>query len=145
MKKNDDLIDIATRAGNFGVFKMVLYAGGLKDSLKEKGPYTIFAPTDEAFAKVPAAKLDALLMPENKETLQLMLRNHIVPGKLMASELMRLDHTKTAKGEELKIESRAGLWVNEAKIISPDLEASNGVLHGIDTVLLPQTQVAKAG
>ncbi len=144
MKTNDDLIEIATMAGNFEVFKMALVAGGLKDSLKGKGPYTIFAPTDQAFAKVPTAKLDALLMPENKETLQLLLRNHIVPGKLMSTELMRLDQTRTIKGEELKIESRAGLWVNEARVISPDLEASNGVLHGIDTVLLPQTQVAEA-
>lgn len=144
MKESYDIIETATRTGNFQALTTALLAAGLKDSLKGKGPYTIFAPTDQAFAKMPAAKLDALLSPENKETLQLLLRNHIVPGKLMARELMRLDKTKTVKGEELKIESRADLWVNEARVISPDLEASNGVLHGIDTVLMPQTQVARA-
>jgi uncharacterized surface protein with fasciclin (FAS1) repeats len=75
----------------------------------------------------------------------LLLRNDIVPGKLAASELKILDHTRTAKGEDLKIESRAGLWINEARVVAPDLEASNGVLHGIDTVLMPKSYGATAG
>lgn len=90
-------------------------------------------------------KLDDLLKPENKERLKTLLRNHIVPGKLTVNELKTLNQTKSKKGEELKIESRAGLWINEAKVVSPDLEASNGVLHGIDTVLLTETKVATAG
>ena len=109
------------------------------------GPYTIFAPTDQAFAKIPTNKMDDLLKPENRERLQLLLRNHIVPGKLTVSELKTLDKTKTAQGQELKIEFGAGLWINEAKVVSPDLEASNGVLHGIDTVLMPQSYEAAAG
>jgi len=139
MKQNHDIIETARKVGDFQVFTGAVVEAGLEQALKEMGPYTIFAPTDQAFAKVPKDKLDDLLRPENKERLQLLLRNHIVPGKLTASELKTLDKTETAKGEELKIESRAGLWVNEARIISPDLEASNGVLHGIDTVLMPQS------
>ena len=144
MKQNHDIIETARKVGDFQVFTGAVVEAGLEQALKEMGPYTIFAPTDQAFAKVPKDKLDDLLRPENKERLQLLLRNHIVLGKLTASELKALDKTETAKGEELKIESRAGLWVNEAKVISPDLEASNGVLHGIDTVLMPQSYGAAA-
>ncbi len=107
----------ATRAGNFRVFTRALAEAGLKESLQEKGPYTIFAPTDQAFAKVPKAKLDDLLKPENKETLQLLLRNHIVLGKLMASELMRLDKTKTARGEDANISSTKTMNPAQSKII----------------------------
>lgn len=118
---------------------------GLEEALKDMGPYTVFAPTDQAFAKIPGNKLDDLLKPENKEKLQLLLRNHIVPGKLAAGELKALDQIKTAQGQALKVESRAGLWINQARVVSPDLEASNGVLHGIDTVLMPQSFEAAAG
>lgn len=142
--ENYDIIETATNAGNFRVFTKAVAVAGLKQPLKEKGPYTVFAPTDDAFAKVPHGKLDQLLKSENRETLQLLLRNHIVPGKLLSNELKNLDRTTTAQGEDLKIEARAGLWVNEARVVSPDLEASNGVLHGIDTVLLPQNTVASA-
>ena len=144
MEGNYDIIETATKAGNFQVFTKALADAGLKQPLKEKGPYTIFAPTDEAFVKVSAAKLDDLVKPENKERLQSLLRNHIVLGKLLSSDLKNPDKTKTAQGENLKIQSRAGLWINEARVVSPDLEASNGVLHGIDTVLLPQTKIATA-
>lgn len=144
MKENYDIFERLTRAGDLRVFTKALTEAGLKESLQNQGPYTIFAPTDQAFAKVPSAKLDELLKPENRETLQLLLRNHIVPGKLMSSELMRLDKTRTAKGEEVRIDSRDGLRINDAKILLPDLEASNGVLHEIDAVLMPQTQAASA-
>jgi uncharacterized surface protein with fasciclin (FAS1) repeats len=144
MKQNHDIIETAKKVGDFQVFTGAVVEAGLEQALKGMGPYTIFAPTDQAFAKVPKDKLDNLLRPENKERLQLLLRNHIVLGRLTTSELKTLDKTETAKGEELKIESRAGLWVNEAKVISPDLEASNGVLHGIDTVLMPQSYGAAA-
>ena len=145
MKEKYDIFETATKAGSFQIFTKALAEVGLKESLKEKGPYTVFAPTDQAFARLPAAKLDDLLKPENRETLQLLLSNHIVPGKLMASELMKLDKTWTTMGAEVRIESRPGLRINEASILLPDLEASNGVLHGIDTVLVPHTQVARAG
>jgi uncharacterized surface protein with fasciclin (FAS1) repeats len=144
MKENHDIMETAKKVGDFQVFTEAIVGAGLEQALKEMGPYTIFAPTDEAFAKVPKDKLADLLKPENKARLQLLLRNHIVPGRLTSSELKTLDMTKTANGEELKVESRAGLWVNEAKIISPDLEASNGVLHGIDMVLMPQSHDAAA-
>lgn len=145
MKQNYDVIETAKRNGGFAVFTGALADAGLVEALKEMGPYTLFAPTDEAFAKIPKNKLDDLLKPEKRETLQALLRNHIVPGKLMANELKTLSETKSARGEELKIESREGLWINQARVVSPDLEASNGVLHGIDSILMPQTQVATAG
>src|SRR5688572_13816642 len=103
MTENYDIIETAIKAGNFQVFTQALIDGGFKESLKEKGSYTVFAPTDEAFAKVPKAKLDDLFGPDKRENLQLLLRNHIVLGKLMSSELMRLDKTKTARGEEMRI------------------------------------------
>lgn len=145
MKQTYDVIETAKRNGGFAVFTGALADAGLLEALKEMGPYTLFAPTDEAFAKIPKHKLDDLLKPEKRETLQALLRNHIVPGKLTANELKALSETKSAKGEELKIESREGLWINQARVVSPDLEASNGVLHGIDSILMPQTQVATAG
>ncbi len=145
MNKNYDIMETATKAGNFQVFISALSDAGLKQALKDDGPFTILAPTDKAFAKVAVGKLDNLLEPENRDKLQMLLRNHIVPGKLMSSELKNLDTTKTAPGEDLKIESRAGLWINGARVVSPDLEASNGVLHGIDTVLFLQTKAATVG
>ena len=141
MKQNYDVIDTAKKSGGFQLFTRAVATAGLEEALKEMGPYTIFAPTDKAFAKIPKNQLDDLMKPENKEALQLLLRNHIVPGKLVADELKTLDKTKTAQGQNLEIDGRgSGLWVNEAKVVSPDLEASNGVLHGIDTVLFRQTK-----
>jgi uncharacterized surface protein with fasciclin (FAS1) repeats len=137
MKPNHDIIEAATNAGKFQVFIGAVAETGLGESLKEPGPYTIFAPTDEAFAKVPKAKMDKLLRPENKGALELLLKNHIVFGDLMADELKRLDIAKTAKGEDVRIDSRDGLRVRDALVLLPDIEASNGVLHGIDTVLIP--------
>jgi uncharacterized surface protein with fasciclin (FAS1) repeats len=145
VKQNYDVIETARRSGGFLVFTGAVVDAGLADALREMGPYTVFAPTDKAFAKIPRNKLDDLLRPENLARLQLLLRNHIVPGKLRVSELKTLDKARTAQGLELKIESRAGLWINEAKVVSPDLEASNGVLHGIDTVLMPHSYEAAAG
>lgn len=144
MKQNYDVMETAKKSGGFEIFTRAIANAGLEEALKEMGPYTIFAPTDQAFAKIPKNNLDDLLKPENKATLQLLLRNHIVSGKLVADELKTLDKTKTAQGENLEIDARGGLWINEAKVVSPDLEASNGVIHGIDTVLFRQTKVATA-
>ncbi len=144
MKQNYDVMETAKKSGGFQIFTRAIASAGLEEALTEMGPYTIFAPTDQAFAKIPRNNLDDLLKPENKATLQLLLRNHIVPGKLVADELKTLDKTKTAQGENLEIDSRGGLWINEAKVVSPDLEASNGVIHGIDTVLFRKTKVATA-
>lgn len=144
MKANHDLIQTAKRAGSFQVFTRAVAEAGFEETLKMMGPYTLFAPTDQAFARYPKAEFERLLKPQNKESLQLLLRNHIVPRKLMVNDLKSLDRTVNATGEDLKIESRSGIWINDARIILADLEASNGVLHGIETVLTPHAQIAHA-
>ena len=144
MKENYDLVETANHAGNFRLFLQALEAAGLKDTLRETGPYTILAPVDDAFIKMPQTKLHDLFKSENRELLQSLLRNHIIAGDLPSRDLKRHDQIRSMNGEELRIESRAGLWANEAQVITPDLKAANGVLHGIDTVLMPQTQAAAA-
>jgi uncharacterized surface protein with fasciclin (FAS1) repeats len=144
MNENYDLVETANHAGNFRLFLQALEAAGLKDRLKETGPYTILAPVDDAFLKIPQTKLHDLFKAENRESLKSFLRNHIIPGKLLSREMKEHDEMSSMNAEELRIESRAGLWVNEAQVITPDLKASNGVVHGIDTVLIPRTQVAAA-
>jgi uncharacterized surface protein with fasciclin (FAS1) repeats len=144
MKEKYDVVETASQTGNFRVFLQALELAGLKETLKETGPYTILAPVDDAFVKMPKSKLENLFKTENRESLQLLLRNHIVAGSLLSSDLKQRDEIRSMKGEEVRIESRAGLWVNEAQVITPDLRASNGVIHGIDTVLMHQTQGAAA-
>jgi uncharacterized surface protein with fasciclin (FAS1) repeats len=144
MNENYDLIETANHAGNFRLFLQALEAAGLKDTLKETGPYTILAPVDDAFVKIPQTKLHDLFKSENRESLRSLLRNHIIAGDLPSRDLKTRDEIRSMNGEELRIESRAGLWANEAQVITPDLKASNGVLHGIDTLLMPQTQAAAA-
>ena len=143
MNTTDDLVEVANKAGSFKVFTKAIAAAGLAEALSKAGrPYTVFAPTDKAFAKLSPTKLENLLKPENRENLQLILRNHIVAGKMTSAELKRLASTRTIKGDELLIEGRAGLWINEAQVVSPDHEASNGILHGIDCLLMPRTKTA---
>ena len=144
MKEKYDLVETANHTGKFRIFLQALEAAGLKDTLKETGPYTILAPVDDAFIKIPQTKLHDLFKSENRESLRSLLRNHIIAGDLPSRDLKRHDQIRSMNGEELRIESRAGLWANEAQVITPDLKASNGVLHGIDTVLMPQTQAAAA-
>jgi uncharacterized surface protein with fasciclin (FAS1) repeats len=144
MKENYDLVELANHAGNFRLFLQALEAAGLKDTLKETGPYTLLAPVDDAFVKMPQTKLHDLFKSENRESLRSLLRNHIIAGDLPSRNLKRHDEIGSMNGEELRIESRTGLWVNEAQVITPDLKASNGVLHGIDAVLMPQAQAAAA-
>lgn len=145
MNEKYDLVETANHTGNFRILRQALEAAGLKDSLKETGPYTILAPVDDAFVKMPQTKLHDLFKSENRELLRTLLENHIIAGNLPSRELKRHDGVRSMSGEELRIESRAGLWANEAQVITPDLKASNGVLHGIDTVLMPQTQATAAG
>lgn len=144
MNEKYDLVKTADHAGNFRIFLQALEAAGLKDTLKERGPYTILAPVDDAFVKMPQTKLHDLFKSENRESLRSLLSNHIIAGNLQSRDLKGHDGIRSMNGEELRVESRAGLWVNEAQVITPDLKASNGVLHGIDTVLMPQTQAAAA-
>jgi uncharacterized surface protein with fasciclin (FAS1) repeats len=144
MNKEYDLIETANHAGNFRVFLQTLESAGLKDTLKDTGPYTVFAPVDDAFLKIPQTKLHDLFKTENRESLQSLLRNHIMAGKLLSKELKEHDEVSSMNAEDLRIESRTRLWINDAQVITPDLKASNGVLHGIDSLLMPQGHAAAA-
>jgi len=144
MKEKYDLVETANQTGNFRIFLQALDAAGLNDALKETGPFTILAPVDDAFIKMPQTKLHDLFRSENRDSLRSLLKHHIVAGNLSSRELKRHDEVTVMNGERLRIESRAGLWANEAQVITPDHKASNGVLHGIDTVLMPRAQAATA-
>lgn len=134
-----DIIDTAVAAGSFKTLAAALQAAGLVDTLKGKGPFTVFAPTDEAFAKLPAGTVDELLKPENKEKLRAILLYHVVPGDLNAGEVAKLHTAKTANGQSLRIKVEGGkVEVDNATVVKPNIEASNGVIHVIDTVMLPK-------
>ena len=137
-----DVVETARRAGSFRVFVQALEATGLADILTKTGLFTVFAPVDEAFERLRKAKLENLFRMENRDSLRSTLMNHILAEKLFSADLKQRDETVSLKGEKLSIESRAGLWVNEGQVINPDVEASNGVIHGIATVLMPNTHVA---
>ncbi len=135
-----DIVDTAVAAGTFKTLAAALEAAGLVETLKGEGPFTVFAPTDEAFAKLDKALLDNLLKPENKDTLVAILTYHVVTGKVTAADVVKLTSAKTVQGEEItiKVDSYAGtVMVNDAKVTATDIMASNGVIHVIDTVILP--------
>ena len=133
-----DIVDTAVAAGSFTTLAKALTAGELIQTLKGKGPFTVFAPTDEAFAKLPAATLADLLKPENKAKLQAILTYHVVPGKVMASEVTKLKSAKTVNGQSVKISVMGGgVMIDNAHVVKTDIVTSNGVIHVIDTVLLP--------
>ena len=133
-----NIVDTAIAAGNFSTFAGAIKAAGLTEALAAKGPFTVFAPTDEAFAKLPAGTLDDLLKPENKEKLKAILTYHVVSGKVMAAQAMKLNSAKTVNGKELTIKTEGGkVMINDATVTKADIHASNGVIHVIDTVLLP--------
>jgi uncharacterized surface protein with fasciclin (FAS1) repeats len=137
MNEKYDVVATANQAGNFRVFVQALEAAGLKETLLETGPFTLLAPVDDAFVHLPQTELEHLFKTENRASLLAVLKNHIIPGELLGKDLKRRDEIRSVKGEELRIESRgAGLWVNEAQVTIPDVKAMNGVLHGIDTVLI---------
>jgi uncharacterized surface protein with fasciclin (FAS1) repeats len=131
-----DIVDTAVAAGSFKTLASALQAAGLVETLKGKGPFTVFAPTDEAFAKIPKADLDALIA--DKAKLTKVLTYHVVAGKVMASDVVKLKDAKTVEGQLVKIDTSHGVMINNAKVIKADVEASNGVIHVIDTVILPQ-------
>ena len=134
-----DIVDTAVAAGSFQTLAKALDAAGLVETLKGEGPFTVFAPTDEAFAKLPAGTLEALLKPENKGKLKAILAYHVVPGKVLASEVVKLTSAKTVNGQALTITTEAGtVMVDNAKVIKTDILCSNGVIHVIDSVLLPK-------
>jgi uncharacterized surface protein with fasciclin (FAS1) repeats len=129
-----DIVDTAIDAGNFKTLVTALKAADLVNTLKGKGPYTVFAPTDEAFAKIPKADLDALLA--DKEKLSAVLTYHVLAGKVMAKDVKAGD-VKTVNGKTIKITTDGGVVVNTSKVTATDIKASNGVIHVIDTVLMP--------
>ena len=130
-----DIVDVAAKAGNFNTLVTAVKAAGLVDTLKGPGPFTVFAPTDAAFAKVPKAKLDALLA--DKAALTKVLTYHVVPGKVMAADV-KAGKVKTVEGQELTVTTKGGVMVDHAKVVATDVAASNGVIHAIDTVLMPK-------
>ncbi|MBA3442292.1 MAG: fasciclin domain-containing protein [Pyrinomonadaceae bacterium] len=135
-----DLVETAMKAGNFNTLAKALEAAGLVETLKS-GTYTVFAPTDEAFAKLPAGTLDDLLKPENRERLRSILTYHVVPGKLAAADLAKIDNVSTAQGTDMILMIKAkgtAVTINNATVTQPDVAASNGVVHAIDTVLMPK-------
>jgi uncharacterized surface protein with fasciclin (FAS1) repeats len=138
-KKTADIVDTAVSAGSFNTLVAAVKAADLVDTLKGEGPFTVFAPTDDAFAKLPAGTVDDLLKPENKEKLQAVLLYHVVPGKVMAADVVGMDSAKTAGGKSFTISQKdGGVFVDNAKVIKTDIACSNGVIHVIDTVMLPK-------
>lgn len=134
-----DIVDTAVAAGNFTTLAKALAAAGLVDTLKGPGPFTVFAPTDEAFAKLPAGTVDELLKPENKEKLVAILTYHVVPGKVLAKDVVQMNDAKTVNGKSVKIMAQGGkVMVDNASVVKTDILCSNGVIHVIDSVILPQ-------
>lgn len=137
MKK--DIVDVAVSAGSFNTLAAALKAADLVTTLKSKGPFTVFAPTDEAFAKLPAGTLESLLKPENKAKLQAILTYHVLPGKVASSDIAGKKLTvKMVQGTNANIDATNGVMIDNAKVIKADIEASNGIIHVIDTVILPR-------
>ena len=135
---NGDIVAVAMGAGNFTTLCAAVKAAGLVETLQGKGPFTVFAPTDDAFAKVPESTLDELLKPENKEKLAGILTYHVLAGKVMAVDVETME-AETVNGQNLDLVVEDGkVTVNKAKVIMPDVAASNGVIHAIDTVLMPK-------
>jgi uncharacterized surface protein with fasciclin (FAS1) repeats len=130
-----DIVDTAVAAGSFKTLATALTAAGLIDTLKGPGPFTVFAPTDEAFAKVPKADLEALL--KDKAKLTAVLTYHVVPGKVMAKDV-KAGKVKTVQGSEMTISTSGGVMVDGAKVVKTDIAADNGVIHVIDSVIIPK-------
>jgi uncharacterized surface protein with fasciclin (FAS1) repeats len=135
---NRDIVDTAVAAGSFKTLAKALQAADLVDTLKGTGPYTVFAPTDEAFGKLPAATLNDLLKPENKQKLQRILTYHVVPGRVSSADVVKLRTAKAVSGDTIDIKTNGGtVMVDNARVVKTDVQASNGVIHVIDSVILP--------
>ena len=135
-----DIVDVAASNKSFSTLVTAVKAAGLVETLKGEGPYTVFAPTDEAFAKLPKGTLENLLKPENKQKLVAILTYHVVPGKVMAKDV-KSGKVKTASGSSFKMKvSKKGVWVDNTKVVATDVKADNGVIHVIDAVILPKSK-----
>jgi len=138
MKK--DIVDVAAANGSFNTLVAAVKAGGLVETLKGDGPFTVFAPTDDAFAKLPEGTVEMLLKPENKDKLVAILTYHVVSGKVMSGDVVKVKSAATVQGQMLtvKVKKYGKVMINDANIITADVKASNGVIHVIDTVLMPK-------
>lgn len=138
--KPANIVETAVAAGQFKTLAAALEAAGLIDTLTGEGPFTVFAPTDEAFAKLPAGTVESLLKPENKEKLKSILLYHVVPGNVTAKQVMKLNGrtVKTLEGGSIKVSTMHGVTVDDVRVTKTDIHASNGVIHVIDTVLMPK-------
>ena len=137
-KKQGDIVDIAVAAGQFSTLAAALQAADLVDTLKGDGPFTVFAPTDEAFAKLPEGTVETLLRPENRDQLVAILTYHVVPGSVYAADVVKLDAATTVNGSDVTIRVADGsVRIEDANVVKTDIAASNGVIHVIDTVILP--------
>jgi uncharacterized surface protein with fasciclin (FAS1) repeats len=134
-----DIVDTAASAGSFNTLVAAIEAAGLEETLKGPGPFTVFAPTDEAFAKLPAGTVETLLKPENKDKLVQILTYHVLPGKVMSDDVAgKTTEAKTVEGSTLEVDAReGGVMVDEARVVQADIAADNGVIHVIDAVILP--------
>lgn len=133
-----DIVDTAVDAGSFTTLVAAADAAGLVDTLKGEGPYTVFAPTDEAFAALPEGTVESLLLEENKDQLVAILTYHVVPGKVMSTDLSDGMMAKTVQGGELTVDLDNGVKINDATVVQADIETSNGVIHVVDMVILPK-------
>jgi len=137
-KKQADIVDTAISAGTFSTLAAALEAGDLVGTLKADGPYTVFAPNDEAFAKLPAGTVESLLLPENKDKLVAILTYHVVPGKVSAADVVTMQTAPTVNGDDLSIRVvDETVFINDSRVVATDIGASNGVIHVVDTVILP--------
>ena len=133
-----DIVDTAVAAGQFKTLAAALGGAGLVSTLKGTGPFTVFAPTDAAFAKLPAGTVENLLKPENKDKLTAILTYHVVPGRVMAADVGKVQEAKTVNGKMLMVSTKGGgVMINDAKVTATDITATNGVIHVIDSVILP--------
>ena len=136
--KAQDIVDTAIAAGQFGTLVAAVQAAGLVDVLKGDGPFTIFAPTDEAFAALPAGTVENLLKPENKDQLTAILTYHVVPGKIMSADIAgKTAEVTTVQGSDISVNAMNGVMVDNATVVAADIEADNGVIHVIDQVVMP--------
>ena len=134
-----DIVDTAVASGQFNTLAAALKAAGLVETLKGAGPFTVFAPTDAAFAKLPKGTVEELLKPENKAKLTAILTYHVVPGKVMAADVIKVKDAKTVQGGSLKVNTGGGkVMVDNATVVKTDIAASNGVIHVIDSVVMPK-------
>ena len=137
MKDGDDIVDIASSNDDFSTLVAAVAAADLVDTLKSDGPFTVFAPTNDAFAALPAGTVESLLLPENKDQLVAILTYHVVPGKVMSTDLSDDMEAETVQGSTVTIDLDNGVMVNDASVVTADIAASNGVIHVIDKVILP--------